>query len=271
MCNRRSHVRIAELGQDRTVRRTPPVNARCSAGVRPPRPAPGSMPNSRQASISLEPLVHQRRRVDRDLAAHPPACGCAQACVGRMPRPCCSRGDARNGPPDAVSIDPAHSRRASGPSSGAPGMHWKIALCSLSIGMSVAPLAARRGHRATGLPPPATSLFASSTRLPARGRGERRQAVPAAPTIAAMTVSTRRRCAATSTSASSPGRDAGRTSGTAVTADRAREPLPDHCMTASVGRCATHLLEQAADDCAPPRARRLRKRSGCTARRRPAC
>ena len=52
--------------------RTPPASARCSADGRPPRPGAGHA--EQQAGLDqLEALVHQRGRIDRDLAAHAPA------------------------------------------------------------------------------------------------------------------------------------------------------------------------------------------------------
>ncbi|MNJ74501.1 hypothetical protein D3C77_714410 [compost metagenome] len=67
-------------------------------------------------------------------------------------------------------------------------MHWKIALCSLSIGSSTAPL--RRTASMNSAPDiTSASLLASNTFLPAStaARVGRR---PAAPTMAAITAST---------------------------------------------------------------------------------
>ena len=102
-----------------------------------------------------------------------------------MARAIASAGQSRNGPPEAVS----RSRRTPAgrvPQRAPGGRHWKIALCSLSMGTSSAPpdSTARisRGPAVT-----ADSLLASSRRLPAAAaaRVERR---PAAPAIAAMTI-----------------------------------------------------------------------------------
>ena len=85
----------------------------------------------------LEALVHHRRRIDGDLAAHHPVrmrAGLVRRDARRGPR----AARVRNGPPDAVSRmrrTPARPDRARSPR----GRHWKIALCSLSIGSSVAP------------------------------------------------------------------------------------------------------------------------------------
>ena len=81
------------------------------------------------------------------------------------------------------------------------GRHWKIALCSLSIGSSVAP-DSRTVRISSGPAMTSDSLLASSSRLPAAAAAsvERR---PAAPTMAAMTLSTSGR-RATSSSAWGP-------------------------------------------------------------------
>ena len=111
----------------------------------------------------LETLVHQRRRIDRNLAAHEPARMCA-GLVGRHAAQSASRGVRRNGPPEAVS----RMRRTPRGSAGrVAGRHWKIALCSLSIGISVAP-PSRTACMNSGPDITSDSLFASRTRLPAR-------------------------------------------------------------------------------------------------------
>ena len=109
--------------------------------------------------------------------------GCAQAASG-VTLSSASRGVSRNGPPEAVSstrLTPGGATPARAPC----GRHWKMALCSLSIGSSVAP---ERLTAASSSGPAMTrdSLLASSRRLPACAAAsvERR---PAAPTIAAMT------------------------------------------------------------------------------------
>lgn len=68
------------------------------------------------------------------------------------------------------------------------GSDWKIALCSLSIGRSTAPL---RLTACMNSAPDITSasLLASSTRLPA-STAARVDGSPAAPTMAAITMST---------------------------------------------------------------------------------
>ena len=84
----------------------------------------------------LEALVHQRRRVDRDLRAHLPVrvgqrLRRAVALAMRSARP--GRGTGR---PRRSGSGARSSRRW-------PARHWKIALCSESIGRSFAPLRAR--------------------------------------------------------------------------------------------------------------------------------
>src|SRR5690606_19367477 len=87
----------------------------------------------------------------------------------------------RNGPPEAVST----IRRTSWPRQAR--RHWNTALCSLSIGTMVAP--ASRAAAITSSPASTSdSLLASSRRLPARAAA-RVEPRPAAPTIAATTVS----------------------------------------------------------------------------------
>ena len=123
--------------------------------------------------------------------------GCARAASG-VTAASASPGVSRNGPPEAVS-----STRFS-PAGATPGVtpggrHWKMALCSLSIGRSVAP---ERFTSAISSGPAITraSLLASSRRLPARAAAsvERR---PAAPTIAAITHCTSAACAISSSAA----------------------------------------------------------------------
>ncbi len=89
-----------------------------------------------------------------------------------------------NGPPDAVS---SILRTPAGavPSAPSGGRHWKMALCSLSMGISCAP--ERAAASSTRRPDMMmASLFATIRRLPAPAAAsvERR---PAAPTIAAIT------------------------------------------------------------------------------------
>src|SRR5437588_12981924 len=105
----------------------------------------------------LEPLIHQRRRIDGDLRPIVQF-GCATASAGVAAA--ITSGEAvRNGPPLAVRIIfETWSRRL-------PARHWKIALCSLSTGSSVAPAAVA----ASVISAPAVtsaSLFASATTRP---------------------------------------------------------------------------------------------------------
>ena len=55
----------------------------------------------------LEPLVHQRRRIDRDLPAHPPG-RMLQRVGRRSPLRVPTPARPRNGPPEAVRIEPPH-------------------------------------------------------------------------------------------------------------------------------------------------------------------
>ncbi len=167
----------------------------------------------------LEPLVHHRRRVDGDLAAHHPvrvrarfvrrdlreirqrrACGTARptrsaGCGARRPR--------------------AGSRAYAG------GRHWKIALCSLSIGSSVAPPAstARHEHRAADH----QRFLVGEQHALAGARGRERGCRPAAPTIAAITVSASASVAA-SISPAVAGEDARRQTLARQAPARARAP-----------------------------------------------
>ncbi len=117
-----------------------------------------------------------------------------------------------------------------------PGMHWKTALCSLSIGTSAAPLA-RAASTSNGPATTSDSLFAISTRLPERAAASV-DGRPAAPTMAAMTASTSP-LEAMSTSASLP-------AWTRVGTPAALSPaasfaaLRGSCITATGGRCVTH-------------------------------
>ena len=114
----------------------------------------------------LEALVHQRRRVDGDLAAHPPR----RMAAARRPAVTSAsarRDRPRNGPPDAVRI----SRRTSAGSR--PCRHWWMALCSLSTG--------RIGDAAARAPPPSRAaghhqhfLVGERDRLARVDRGQHR-------------------------------------------------------------------------------------------------
>ena len=92
----------------------------------------------------LQALVHQRRRIDRDLRTHRPirmlAAPARASRRGSRPRV-----QVRNGPPEAVRI----TRRTS--SRRPPLIAWNSALCSESTGSTVAPAAAaRRMNSAAG-------------------------------------------------------------------------------------------------------------------------
>ena len=79
----------------------------------------------------LEALVHQRRRVDRDLAAHVPG-GCASAC-STVTSSSSARMRPRNGPPEAVSTSLSTVPGRS------PAISWCSAECSESTGIDLRP------------------------------------------------------------------------------------------------------------------------------------
>ena len=140
---------------------------------------PAGSPNRWWASITSRPLFI---RVAESTEIFGPIdhFGCATAWAGvTVARR--ARSQPRNGPPEAVST----IRRT--PSGWHERRHWNTALCSLSIGTICAPEA--RAAAITSSPASTSdSLLASSRRLPARAAA-RVEASPAAPTIAATTVS----------------------------------------------------------------------------------
>ena len=129
----------------------------------------------------LEPLVHHRRRVDRDLRPHLP--GRVRQRVLDRDRVEVSRRRSRNGPPEAVSTSRATS--SARPHAHAPG------------GSRCARSRPARSRRRSRRPPrgsarPATtsgSLLASASRLPGADRGVAPSAGPSAPTRPPTTVS----------------------------------------------------------------------------------
>ncbi len=122
------------------------------------------------------------------------------------------------------------------PVSSPGGRHWKMALCSLSIGMSVAP-PERADSISSGPATTSDSLFASSTRLPERAAASV-DGSPAAPTMAAMTASTSGP-EAQSLSASGPQRTSTGEPATRKAASR-RPAASGDCSTAIRGRCRRH-------------------------------
>jgi len=167
--------------------------------------------------------------------------GCATACAGvTLCKVSGSR--RRNGPPLAVSTMWSMCRAQALRSC---GRHWNTAECSLSMGSKVAPPSATARMKS---PPPTTSasLLASSKRLPARAaamHGGR----PAAPTMAAITLSTssaaassHKACAPACTSVAEPcsrnaRRNSAARSGLGSTATRGRQRR--HCCTSTSTRC----------------------------------
>ncbi len=142
---------------------TRPASARCSADGPRPRPARGRARSNSAASMSSRPLfmsVAESTEILRPITQF----GCAHACSGvQVARR--SSGQSRNGPPDAVSS----TRRTPfgvSPARACAGGHWKMALCSLSTGSSVAP-DALAALMSSGPAITSDSLFASNRRLPA--------------------------------------------------------------------------------------------------------
>ena len=232
---------------------------------------PGFHPEQNAGLDQLKTLVHQCRRIDRNLPSHAPArmrarfVGCHPSHLGpRHPQ---------ERPPEAAgqrALRPLQAR----PVEALAGMHWKIALCSLSIGMSVAP-PTRAAETSSAPPTTSDSLLASKTRLPAEaaaivdGR-------PAAPTIAAMTTST----SASHTASTS----AARPLSTRVDRPLARSAAPSSCAacriledreTRAVRRCTAR---RADGDPSVPRVyargngrRGARRRRACSQPMLPAC
>ena len=166
--------------------------------------------------------------------------GWASACCGRATT-MSSSVHSRNGPPEAV------RRIRSIPSVVTPaspaGRLWKIALCSLSTGMSRAPDSCTAPIRSRPLMTSA-SLLASSTRLPAPAAASvgRR---PAAPTIAATTVSTSG-SRAMSASASSPADTRVSSQPPALSSVSRRSAPSASRTTARAGRWARHCSASAS-------------------------
>jgi hypothetical protein len=136
----------------------------------------------KHASMSSSPLfmrVAESTEIFRPITQ----LGWAQAASGVAAAIACAS-HSRNGPPEAVSSMRRTPLGAS-PVRAPAGRHWNMALCSLSIGSRVAPLA-RTASINSGPDITSDSLLASNRRLPARAAAsvERK---PAAPTIAAMT------------------------------------------------------------------------------------
>jgi hypothetical protein len=140
--------------------------------------------NSQQASINSRPLfimLAESTEILRPMDQF----GCAQACSGET---CAAlNGVWRKGPPEAVSKI-RRTPTALRPRAKSCGMHWKIALCSLSIGSSTEPLL-RTACMNSAPDITSASLLASRIFLPASTAASvgRR---PAAPTMAAITAST---------------------------------------------------------------------------------
>ncbi len=128
------------------------------------------IPNSTPASISSSPLfisVAESTEILRPMFQR----GCAQAWAG-VATAIASALQFRNGPPEAVSSR-RRTPRGAVPATKLGGRHWKIALCSLSIGISSAPEALHRrqqqraGHHRR-------FLVGEQQTLAGRGRRQRR-------------------------------------------------------------------------------------------------
>ena len=115
--------------------------------------------------------------------------GCATASAG-VAASSCACDHVRNGPPLAVSVIFATS------SIRFPARHWKIALCSESVGKSVAPCRATASI-STSPAETSASLLASAI-VPPRSTAAITGARPAQPTIAATVMSTGRAAASAS-------------------------------------------------------------------------
>ena len=145
-------------------RRTPPSSGRRSAGGRAPRSRSGRASKSQRASITSRPLfiiVAESTEILRPMpssGARTPASGVTARQLGERPRAERAAGRGQQ--------DPADASRGELPCRPC-GRHWKIALCSLSIGSSVAPRS-RTAAMKTGPAMTSASLFASSIFLPAR-------------------------------------------------------------------------------------------------------
>ena len=126
-------------------RRTRPASARCSADARRSRPARGGRPNSKQASMSSRPLfisVAESTEILRPMHPVRMRAGLLGRDARRAPR-AASRGTGRRRRSAACAARPAGASPARVPC----GRHWKMALCSLSIGSSVGPGGAHRCHQ----------------------------------------------------------------------------------------------------------------------------
>ena len=131
-------------------------------------------PEQQRGLDDLQPLVHERRRIHRDLAAHFPF-RVRAGLLRRHVLQIAAAGVQRNGPPEAVRITRV-TPRAAAPGRYPAGMHWKIALCSLSIGISSVLRAAHLVHEqaARTSPAPPCSRAARACR-----RAPRRASAPA--------------------------------------------------------------------------------------------
>ena len=164
-----------------------------------------------------------------------------------------------NGPPDPVRRILRIPFATSSPEANG-GRHWKMALCSLSIGSSMAPLA-RTVSMNTGPATTSASLFASSSFLPALAAASVARS-PAAPTIAAMTQSTSGR-EATSTSPASPARTRQPTPASARRS-RSRGACAASATHTVSGRCRLHRFASSST-CRWAVSAATRKRDGCRA------
>ena len=138
----------------------------------------GRRPNRAQASISSKPLfimVAESTEILRPMFQT----GWAQASSG-VTSASVSSGRSSSGPPEAVRMQRRTPRNEGNPLR-LSGRHCSRALCSLSNGNKVAPLFAA-SSRSRGPSMTKGSLFATSTRLPAR-TAAKIGARPAAPTM----------------------------------------------------------------------------------------
>ena len=182
--------------------------------------------------------------------------GCAQASSGVTAASSASA-RVRNGPPEPVSRI-RRTPQASSPWAARGGRHWKIALCSLSIGSSSAPCA-RTAPMKIGPAMTRASLLARRSFLPASAAA-RVGASPAAPTIAAITTSTSGRVAA-DTSPASPASTSVATSAPARRRLSASAPCAS-ASTAMRGRLVAQSSKRSSL-CLFAVSANARNRSGC--------
>ena len=170
MGNRRSHVGIAELGDDGAI---DVIDQRMDD-------AWGWTTTWMRSRLAIEQpmglddfqaFVHHGGRIDRNLAAHDPV----RMGAGRIPaspRPAPPPASSGNGPPGSGEQD-APNPTAPEPGGKSAGRDWKMALCSLSTGSRRPPDS--RVSAAMNSSPAITRPFVGEQHLFARHRGQSRR------------------------------------------------------------------------------------------------